>query len=222
MTVFQTMQCGQCGRVRAAQTAPLGLCPSCLLATALAMDDGPCPYQVLAPIGAGASGVTYLAQALTGLGGYVALKILKPGLDADAVLARYRHWKEALAGLKHPSVAPLRDAGLTADGMVYLASGYAAGWPLTAIASHPSIGRTERIELTGQLVSALDAARQAGVMHLKLDCSKVKVSNVAGVHATIVGLGSHTIINGPDSVAGGPDADRRALAKIICQLGVEP
>ena len=66
MTVSQTMQCPRCGTVRAAQAAPLDLCPACLLATALSMDDEPCPYQVLAPIGEGSSGVTYLAQALTG------------------------------------------------------------------------------------------------------------------------------------------------------------
>jgi hypothetical protein len=219
MTVFQTMQCAQCGGVRATQTTPLGLCPRCLLATALAMDEEPCPYQVLAPIGAGSSGVTYLAQALNGMGGYVALKILKPGVDGDAVLSRYRHWKGALARIKHPNVAPLLDAGLTADGTVYLASSYVAGWPLTAIASHASIGRTERIELARQLTGAIDAAHQAGVMHLRLDSSKVKVSNVAGVHASILGLGSHTIIDGAEAVR--TDTDRLALAKIIRELGVE-
>jgi serine/threonine protein kinase len=225
MTVFQTMRCAQCGSVRAAQTTPFGLCPTCLLASALAMDDEPCPYQVLAPIGAGSSGVTYLAQGLTGVGGYVALKILKPGVDADAVLSRYRSWKGALGRITHPSVAPLLDAGLTADGMVYLASSYVTGWPLTSIDSHASIGRLERVELARQLTGAIDAAHDAGVMHLKLDSSKVKVSNVAGVQATILGLGSYAIVHGvimADRVAGGPAADRLALANIIRELGVAP
>ena len=89
------MQCPRCGTVRAAHAAPLDLCPACLLATALSMDDEPCPYQVLAPIGEGASGVTYLAQALTGMGGYVALKILGRARTLDAVLSRYQEWKAA-------------------------------------------------------------------------------------------------------------------------------
>ena len=84
MTVFQTMRCPRCGTVRAAHAAPLDLCPACLLAAALSTDDDPCPYQVLAPIGGGAGGVTYLAQALRAAGGYVALKILKPRDDVDA------------------------------------------------------------------------------------------------------------------------------------------
>ena len=61
------------------------------------MDDEPCPYQVLAPIGEGSGGVTYLAQALSGPVGYVALKILNPREDVDAILSRYQHWKSALA-----------------------------------------------------------------------------------------------------------------------------
>jgi hypothetical protein len=225
MTVFQTMPCSQCGAAPAVPATSLGLCPKCLLVTALAMDDEPCPYQVLAPIGAGASGVTYLAQAVTGVGGYVALKILKPGRDVDAVLSRYRYWKGALACIEHSSVAKLLDAGLTADGMLYLASDYVAGWPLTSLASHASIGRPERIELARQLTGAIDTAHQAGVTHLKLQASKVKVATAGGLRATILGLGCHAIVDGGDNadgVAAWLESDRLALAKIIRELGIEP
>ena len=134
------------------------------------MDDEPCPYQVLAPIGEGSSGVTYLAQALTGVGGYVALKILRPRDDVDAVLSRYQHWKAALARIQHPGVGKLLDVGLTADGLLYVASEYVAGWPLTALGSHASMGTDERVEIARQLTAAIDAAHAAGVVHLKLDC----------------------------------------------------
>jgi serine/threonine protein kinase len=215
MTVFQTTQCPQCGTVRASHAAPLDLCPACLLATAISIGDEPCPYQVLAPIGEGSSGVTYLAQALIGVGGYVALKILPPRDDVDDVLSRYQAWKDALARIHHPSVARLLDVGLTADGLVYVASAYVSGWPLTALASHPSLGANERHEIVRQLTAAIESAHAQGVVHLKLDVSKVKVSTATGTHATILGFGVRLILNGAD---GGPEDDRRGLATIISAL----
>ena len=183
------------------------------------MDDEPCPYRVLAPIAEGSSGVTYLAQALTGARGYVALKVLGPRDDVDAVLSRYQHWKPALARIQHPSVGKLLDVGPTAEGLLYIASEYVAGWPLTALGSRASMGMDERVEMARQLTGAIDAAHAAGVVHLKLDTSKVKISTANGPHATILGLGSNLIVDGAD---GRPDVDRLALARIIRELGVEP
>jgi serine/threonine-protein kinase len=219
MTVFQTVQCPQCGTVRASHAAPLDLCPGCLLATAMSVGEEPCPYQVLAPIGEGASGVTYLAQPLSGVGGYVALKMLHPRHDVDAVLTRYQRWKEPLARIHHPSVARLLDVGLTADGLVYVASAYVSGWPLTAFGSHPSVGVSERHEIAGQLIAAMESAHAEGVVHLELDASKVKISTASGTHATILGFGASLIVDGAD---GGPADDRRALATILSELGEDP
>ena len=219
MTVSRPVRCPRCGTVRAAQAAPLDLCPACLLTTALLMDDEPCPYQVLAPIGEDSSGVTYLAQALTGGRGYVALKVLGPRDDVDAVLSRYQHWKPALARIQHPSVGKLLDVGLTAEGLLYVASEYVAGWPLTALGSRASMGMDDRVEIARQLTDAIDAAHAAGVVHLKLDTSKVKISTANGPHATILGLGSNLIVDGAN---GRPDVDRLVLARIIRELGVEP
>ncbi len=218
MPAIQSSRCPRCGAARAAQAPPLDLCPACLLATALSMGDEPCPYQVLAPIGEGSSGLTYLAQALESARGYVALKVLGPRDDADAVLSRYRRWKPALASVQHPSVAKLVDIGLTAEGHLYVASEYVAGWSLAVLGSRASVGRPERVEIARQLTGAIDAAHAAGVVHLKLDASKVKISTANGPHATILGLGSSLIVDGAD---GEPDVDRIALARIIRDFGSE-
>jgi serine/threonine-protein kinase len=207
--------------VRAAQAAPLDLCPACLLGAALSMADEPCPYQVLAPIGEGTSGVTYLAQAPSGAGGYVALKILKPRDDVDAVLSRYHHWKPALARIQHPSLGKLLAVGLTADGVLYLASEYVTGWPLTALGSHAALGKDERVEIARQLTAAIDAAHAAGVAHLKLDSSKVKISTATGPRAMILGLGSAVIVDGARGDNDRRDIDRLALASIVRELGVD-
>ena len=91
MTLAEPSRCPRCGTVRAAHLASLDLCPACLLTAALSMEDEPCPYQVMAPMGEDSHGVTYLAQALTGARGYVALKVHGPRDDHEAVLSRYRH-----------------------------------------------------------------------------------------------------------------------------------
>ena len=185
----------------------------------MSMDDEPCPYQVMAPMGEDARGVMYLAQGLTGAHGYVALKIHGPRDDAAEVLSRYQRWKPALARVQHPSIGRLVDVGLTAEGRLYVASEYVAGWPLTALASRTSVGIDERAEMARQLIGAIDAAHAADVVHLKLDASKVKISTANGPHAAILGLGSSLIVDGAD---GPPDLDRIALAAIIGELGIEP
>lgn len=182
------------------------------------MDDESCPYQVLAPIGENSSGVTYLAQALAGARGYVTLKVLGPRDDVDGVLSRYQRWKPALARIRHPSVGKLLDVGLTVERLLYVASEYVAGWPLTALGSRASMGMDERGEIARQLTGAIDAAHAVGVVHLKLDASKVKISTANGLHATILGLGSSLIVDGAN---GRPDVDRLALARIIRELGIK-
>src|SRR5262245_15515782 len=137
MTATDSIRCPRCGAARALVR---DLCPACLIATAVAMDDEPCPYQVMAPISEDTRGVTYLAQGLTGTRGYVALKVYGHRDDVDVVLSRYRSWKPALTGIDHPGVSKLLDVGLTAEGLLYIASGYVDGWPLTALNAHPSVG----------------------------------------------------------------------------------
>jgi hypothetical protein len=222
MTLSQTLRCPQCGTVRTAQAPPLDLCPACLLATALSLDDEPCPYQVVAPIGAGSSGVTYLAQALSGAGGYVALKFLKPRDDVEAVLSRYRHWKGIIAGIQHPSAGRLLDVGLTADGLLYVATEYVPGWPLSALGSHRSLGMDERVAIARQLAAAIGAAHAAGVVHLRLGSSKVKISTATGPRATILGLGLSIIVDGAGGKNDRSDIDRLALSGIVRDLGVDP
>jgi hypothetical protein len=218
MSAFKPLLCPRCGTVRPAQTAPLDLCPACLLTTALSMDDEP-PYRVLTPIGEDARGVTYLAQALIGARGHVSLKVLGPRDDVDAVLSRYQHWKPALGRIQHSGVGRLLDVGLTSEGLLYVACDYVAGWPLSTLGSRAAIGMAERADIARQLTGAVEAAHAADVVHLRLDASKMRISTASGLHATILGFGSSLVVDG---ATGHPDVDRLALARILVQFGLEP
>jgi serine/threonine protein kinase len=65
------------------------------------------PYEIVAPIGAGAMGEVYRARD-TKLGRDVALKVLPPlfALDPDRV-ARFKREAQVLAALNHPNVAAI-------------------------------------------------------------------------------------------------------------------
>lgn len=215
MTV--SLVCPQCGRARTADPALHGLCPACLLAAVASSDDDDreCPYEVLAPIEEDALGVTYLAQwKRAPVPVFAALKVVRAA-DGPAILSRFHQWQPALARLHHPGAAKVIDAGLTMDGSVYIASQYVAGSPLSEMLSRPSLARGDRVEIARQLTEAVGAAHAAGVVHLQLDASKVKVSTAGGLHASIVSFGLGAIAEGR---VGGPDIDRLALEHLIRRL----
>ena len=57
------------------------------------------PYTLLQPIGEGGMGVVYLAEQQQPIQRRVALKVIKPGMDTTAVIARFeaeRHVREAM------------------------------------------------------------------------------------------------------------------------------
>ena len=60
----------------------------------------------------------------------VALKLVHRSLEAAAT-ERFAREREILAGLDHPHIARLLDAGFTEDGQPYLALEYVEGKPLT-------------------------------------------------------------------------------------------
>ena len=217
MSTSERGRCLRCGAPRTGRELPLDLCPACLLAAALAAGDELCPYQVMTPIDEDSNGVTYLAQALTGARQLVALKLCHPREDAETVLSRYGRWQPALARMQHPSAGKLLDVGLNADGRLYVATAYATGRALTALASRV-ISLSDRLELARQMTGAVAAAHAAGIVHLKLTVSRVKISTVNGPRATLLGFGSGLVVDGMD---GPPDLDLLALARIIQELGIE-
>jgi hypothetical protein len=78
-------------------------------------------YQVVDRVGGGGMGVIYKAID-TRLGRTVALKFIKPRLDADASSAeRFRQEARAAGALEHPNICTIHDIGETEDGRLYLA-----------------------------------------------------------------------------------------------------
>src|SRR5260221_2129599 len=157
------MLCPTSGPSRpSAGSSSLDLCPACLLAAALSTAGAPCPYQIVGPIAESARGTTYLAQPSGRARGCVALKIFAPRDDIDDILARYERWKPALAKVRHSNVARVLDAGLTDEGLLYVASPFVAGWPLSSINGRQALGQDVRNEIARQLATAVAAVHGPG------------------------------------------------------------
>jgi serine/threonine protein kinase len=74
------------------------------------------PYKLLSILGEGGCGIVYLAEQHRPIKRRVALKVIKPGMDTQQVIARFEAEHQALALLDHPNIAHVFNAGTTEDG----------------------------------------------------------------------------------------------------------
>ena len=88
-------------------------------------------YKLREQIGEGGMGVVFVAEQENPLRRKVALKVIKPGMDSKAVLARFNAERNALALMNHPNIAKVLDAGTTDQGRPYFVMELIQGKPIT-------------------------------------------------------------------------------------------
>ena len=155
-----------------------GLSPRELLAGGLASGDGEeriGSYEIVARIGEGGMGVVYLAEQLEPVQREVALKLVKRGMDTDALLARFELERQTLAGLDHPGIARVYDAGATEGGRPYFVMELVEGVPVTEFAEREELEPRARLDLFLQACAAVEHAHRRGVIHRDLKPSNLIV-----------------------------------------------
>ena len=70
-------------------------------------------YKLLQKIGEGGFGVVFMAEQQEPVVRKVAVKVIKPGMDSRAVVARFEAERQALALMDHPNIAHVYDGGVT-------------------------------------------------------------------------------------------------------------
>lgn len=134
------------------------------------------PYDVVREIGNGGMGTVYLAlRADEQFKKRVAIKVVRRGMDTEAVLRRFRQERQILAGLEHPNIARLLDGGNTEDGLPYLVMEYVEGESVTAWCERRGLGPREKIALFRTISAAVHFAHQNLVVHRDLKPGNILV-----------------------------------------------
>lgn len=146
-------------------------------------------WQVQRLLGRGGMGEVWLAERHQGdVVQCAAVKLLKRGMDTQALLQRFLQERRILARLNHPAIAGVLDAGVTSDGRPFLAMDYICGQPLTAWARSRQLPLEARLTLLAQVARAVDYAHRQLVVHRDLKPSNVLVDDDGLPHLLDFGI----------------------------------
>jgi serine/threonine-protein kinase len=159
------------------------------IAASLSPGDRVGPWRALRFLARGGMGEVYLAERADGVVEQrAAVKLLRPGIATADLLERFRLERTLLARLEHPAVAPLLDAGTTADGRPYLALRYVEGRPITRYCTETGASTVRRAGLFVELCRAVQFAHSNLVVHRDLKPSNILVSDDGRVHLLDFGI----------------------------------
>ena len=134
-------------------------------------------YRIVRELGRGGMGMVYLAErADAQFERRVAIKLIKRGMDSDAVLQRFRHERQILAGLEHPNIARLLDGGTTGEGLPYFVMEYVGGQPIDEYCRRRQLSIDQRLGLFRQVCAAVSYAHQHLVVHRDIKPSNILVT----------------------------------------------
>jgi serine/threonine protein kinase len=121
-------------------------------------------YRIDAVVGRGGMGVVYEATQLS-LQRTVALKLLSTELSDDpAFSARFRREGLLQAGLDHPHIIPVYEAGESDHGF-FLAMRLVRGPNLKRLIAAGELSPVRALNILDQVAEALDGAHDAGLIH---------------------------------------------------------
>ncbi|MGE3958592.1 MAG: tetratricopeptide repeat protein [Vicinamibacterales bacterium] len=163
------------------------------------------PYQIRRVLGQGGMGTVYEAEQQVPIRRLVALKLIRRGLDTDAVIARFKSERQALALMDHRAIARVLDAGTSEDGRPYFVMELVDGVPITRYCSERRLGIRQVLTLMLAVCQGVRHAHQKGIVHRDLKPSNVLVKEADGVALPkIIDFGIAKAIESPDGDSAEP------------------
>jgi len=133
-------------------------------------------YRIIRKLGEGGMGVVYLAESSDAQATRVAIKIIKRGMDSEAILRRFKQEQRILGSLDHPNIAHLLEAGSTNDGLSYFVMEYVRGEPVVDYCNRQKLTIQDRLKLFATICSAVEYAHEKRVIHRDLKPANILVT----------------------------------------------
>ena len=133
-------------------------------------------YEIIEQLGKGGMGTVYLAQQEKPIKRKVAIKIVKPGMNSEEIIARFESEQQALALMNHPNIAHVYDSGSTEQGYPYFVMEYVPGMPSHECCDRDNMAIQERLRLFQEVCNAIQHAHYKGIIHRDIKPSNVLVT----------------------------------------------
>ncbi|CAD5373960.1 Serine/threonine protein kinase [Rubrivivax sp. A210] len=147
-------------------------------------------FELLRELGRGAQATVWLAHDPR-LEREVALKLLNPGADADAV-SQWLDEARAVSRLNHPNIVPVFEAD-EHEGQPYLVFEYVEGPTLSeARRSRPAMPAKEAVALLLGVLDALSVAHDHGIVHRDLKPSNILLGRDGRARVMDFGIAART------------------------------
>jgi serine/threonine protein kinase len=153
-------------------------------------------YERVKPLGEGGVGEVLLAQDHD-IDRKVAIKALKPDMQAPGHVIRFVDEVRTVGSLEHPNIVPIHDVGVDANGQFFFVMKYVAGETLESIieklaTGDPATHRRYPIEVRTQIVlsilRALQYAHAQGIVHRDLKPANIMLGEFGEVMVMDWGL----------------------------------
>jgi serine/threonine protein kinase len=135
-------------------------------------------YRLLKEIGRGGMGTVYLAERADGqFRKQVAIKMVRPDMDTEFVLARFRRERQVLGRLDHPNIGRILDGGTATNGTPYFVMEYIDGDWITRYCKSKALGVEQRVRMFLHICSAVHYAHLQFVVHRDLKPGNILVDS---------------------------------------------
>ncbi|GAB5401778.1 MAG: hypothetical protein Aurels2KO_00090 [Aureliella sp.] len=138
------------------------------------------PYRILQKIGEGGHGLVFMAEQRTPIQRKVAVKLVKPGMESKTILARFEAERQALAMMRHPSIANVIDAGTSKSGSPFFVMELVHGIPIDQFCLENRLEVKELLSLFLQVCDAVHHAHRKGIIHRDIKPANVLVTVDSG------------------------------------------
>jgi len=135
-------------------------------------------YRIIREIGRGGMGAVYLAErADEQFKKRVAIKLIKRGMDTDAVLRQFCKERQILAGFDHPNIARLFDGDTTEEGLPYFIMEYVEGVSINDYCTKHALSMNDRLKLFREICAGVSYAHRHLVVHRDIKPSNIFVTS---------------------------------------------